>query len=161
MVLLGDILLWLTYAGAGAMLFVVAVVDARTHRIPNKIVLPAYPLVVGLLLVSTVLTGRWAAFWASLGCGAGLWALYYLWGMVKAGSLGFGDVKLAGILGLLLGYVSVSSAVLGTMFAFISAALFGISLLLLRRANKKTAIPFGPFMIGGAAAALAVFAITS
>jgi leader peptidase (prepilin peptidase)/N-methyltransferase len=70
--------------------------------------------------------------------------------------MGFGDVKLAGLLGLYLGWLSWSSVVVGTLAGFLFGGLVGAALLVARKAGRKTAIPFGPYMLAGAM--FAVFA---
>jgi leader peptidase (prepilin peptidase)/N-methyltransferase len=68
--------------------------------------------------------------------------------------MGMGDVKLAGVLGLNLGYFSLGSLLLATLFAFVSASLVVLGGMLLRKLSMKSHVPFGPFMILGAAIAL-------
>jgi leader peptidase (prepilin peptidase)/N-methyltransferase len=69
--------------------------------------------------------------------------------------MGLGDVKLAGVLGLYLGWLGWSSVLVGTFAGFLLGGVLGVALLLVRRASGRTAIPFGPFMLAGAL--LAVF----
>jgi leader peptidase (prepilin peptidase) / N-methyltransferase len=68
--------------------------------------------------------------------------------------MGFGDVKLAGILGGVLAYLSWSTFVIGAFAGFVLGALVGVALIAGHRATRKTAIPFGPFMVAGALVAL-------
>lgn len=70
------------------------------------------------------------------------------------GGMGAGDLKLAGVLGLVLGYLSVAALLVGAAAGFVFGAVVGVLLMATGAASRKTAIPFGPFMIGGA-----VFAI--
>ena len=70
--------------------------------------------------------------------------------------MGLGDVKLAGILGMYLGYLSWEHLLLATLATFVLGGAYGIALIALRRATRKSHIPFGPFMVVGAAAALLV-----
>ncbi len=64
---------------------------------------------------------------------------------------GFGDVKLAGLLGLYLGWVGWGALAVGSFAAFVLGGVFSVGLLMLRRAGRKTGIPFGPWMLLGAA----------
>jgi leader peptidase (prepilin peptidase)/N-methyltransferase len=64
--------------------------------------------------------------------------------------MGFGDVKLAGLLGGVLGYLSWGALLTGAFLGFLFGALAGVLLIAGRRADRKTAVPFGPFMIFGA-----------
>lgn len=70
--------------------------------------------------------------------------------------MGFGDVKLAPVLGATLGWVSVPSAVVGLLAGFMLGALVGVTLMVVGRAGRKTALPFGPFLIVGALLGLLV-----
>lgn len=68
--------------------------------------------------------------------------------------MGFGDVKLAGVLGGAMAYLSWGTLLTGSFLAFILGSIVGVLLISLGRAGRKTAIPFGPFMILGALAAV-------
>jgi leader peptidase (prepilin peptidase) / N-methyltransferase len=84
----------------------------------------------------------------------GLFALYFALALAYPGGMGFGDVKLAGLLGLYMGWISWGSVVVATFSAFLLGALVGGVLMGARRVNRKSAIPFGPFMLAGALGAL-------
>jgi leader peptidase (prepilin peptidase)/N-methyltransferase len=64
--------------------------------------------------------------------------------------MGLGDVKLAGVLGIALGWVGWGAVVVGGFAAFLLGGVFGIALMVTRRAGRRTGIPFGPWMILGA-----------
>ncbi|MFK4298164.1 leader peptidase (prepilin peptidase)/N-methyltransferase [Arthrobacter sp. GAS37] len=156
----GHVLGFLVYAAAAGLGLVLALVDARTKRLPNRLLLPAYPATAAALLLCTAMTGEWdRALWALLGC-TGMWMAFYLYGMIgPRGHLGYGDVKLAGWLGMLLGYAAPGTPEIflrAILVAFVSAALAGIILILIRRLTIKDSIAFGPFLILGAAVAIAL-----
>lgn len=125
-----------------------AFIDLDTHKLPNKIVLPAYIVVPILLVGANVLTGwDWAlAIRTLLGCVV-LYAFYFV--LCVVGGMGFGDVKLAGVLGLSLGWLGWEYVVVGGFLPFIVGGVFSVALLLLKRATRKSGIPFGPWMILG------------
>jgi leader peptidase (prepilin peptidase)/N-methyltransferase len=133
-----------------AISIVLTLIDLDTKRLPNSIVLPSY-LVGGLLLtVASWLTGDWQAL---LRAGIGMVALYtfyFLLRLVRPGGMGGGDVKLAGVLGLYLGWVGWGALAVGAFAAFLIGGIWGIGLIIAGRAGRKTAIPFGPWMILGA-----------
>ena len=133
-----------------AISIVLTVIDLDTHRLPNSIVLPSY-LVAGILFtVSAWLTGDWELLLrAAIGMVV-LYVFYFLLRSVRRGGMGGGDVKLAGVIGIYLGWLGWGALAVGAFAAFLYGGLFGIALLLLRRAGRKTAIPFGPWMILGA-----------
>ncbi|RNL86427.1 prepilin peptidase [Halostreptopolyspora alba] len=147
-----EIVAFSAFAIWGALL---TVVDARVHRLPNRLVLTFYPVALALLGLATLTTPDTTDRLVSALVGmAGLAAFYWvLWFIYPAG-MGWGDVKMAGLLGLFLGWGGLGSVVSGTFLAFLFSATFGLTLMALGRANRKTAIPFGPFMILGAFAVI-------
>ncbi len=138
------------YLYFAAISVVLTLIDLDTRRLPNSIVLPSY-VVAGLLFtVAAWLAGEWAAL---LRAGVGmatLYLFYFLLRLARPGGMGGGDVKLAGVLGIYLGWLGWGPLAVGTFAAFLYGGAFGIVLLLLRRAGRKSAIPFGPWMILGA-----------
>jgi leader peptidase (prepilin peptidase) / N-methyltransferase len=131
-----------------------AVIDARTHRLPNALVLPSYPVLALLLGAASLLTPDGGALVRALACGLALYGAYFVLGLVPSG-LGFGDVKLAGLLGAYLGWHGWAEVAVGTFAAFVLGGVFAVILLATRRADRRTAIPFGPFMLAGALAGVA------
>ncbi|GCE77347.1 prepilin peptidase [Cellulomonas biazotea] len=134
-------------------------IDVDVHRLPDAIVLPSY--VVGLVLLGLASwnpggTSDWAALLRAAIGAAAMFAFYFVLVVIRPGGMGFGDVKLAGVLGLYLGWVGWSSLVVGWFAAFVLGGVFGSVLMLARRAGRKSAIPFGPWMLLGAAVGLVV-----
>ncbi|WAA64825.1 prepilin peptidase [Microbacterium oxydans] len=126
------------------------VVDARTHRLPNRIVLPTLACLVVLAGIDALGTGQSRdlvrAVLGMLILG-GFYAV--LRGISRAG-MGGGDVKLAAVIGLVLGWHGWTSLAIGAASAFVLGALYALGLILLRRADGATRIAFGPWMIAGA-----------
>ncbi len=79
-----------------------------------------------------------------------LFLFYLIAALVYPGGMGFGDVKLAGVLGLFLGFLGWGPLVVGAFAAFLLGGLFALVLVALRRAGRKSGIPFGPWMLAGA-----------
>ncbi|MCG2620610.1 A24 family peptidase [Arthrobacter sp. I2-34] len=129
-------------------------IDVRTHTLPDRIVFPAYGVAAALLAAAALAGGDAARLWGLLAGGAGLWAFYFTVRFIHPAGMGFGDVKLAGVLGMYLGYLDAGRLFWGTMAAFALGGLYGLTLVLLRRGNLKSAMPFGPFMLLGTVAAL-------
>jgi leader peptidase (prepilin peptidase)/N-methyltransferase len=137
-----------------AVAVALAVIDFDVQRLPDSIVLPSY--VVGVLLLmpaGAVGDNWWSAARGLLAMGM-LFAVYLALAMAYPGGMGFGDVKLAGLLGLFLGWISWGSVLVATFGAFLLGGIAGIALLAAHRATRKSAIPFGPFMLAGAFLAL-------
>ncbi|MDN5906416.1 MAG: prepilin peptidase, partial [Micrococcaceae bacterium] len=81
-------------------------IDARTHLLPNRIILPWYLFALVLLGAALGLAGDWAGLLRTVLGGAILFSFYLLLHLIQPRGMGLGDVKLAGIMGLYLGYVS-------------------------------------------------------
>ncbi|MGN9761755.1 prepilin peptidase [Streptomyces sp. SD31] len=149
---------WLLLAPVGVLL---TIVDFRVRRLPNPLTLTlavAALALLGLVALVPEHAGDWpTALWAALALGAGYYVLY----RINPGGMGFGDVKLALGAGAVLGWYGWSTVMLGTFAGFLFGALYGWGLVLLRRAGRKTAIPFGPFLIGGAFVGLLIGAYTA
>ncbi|MGP9504129.1 prepilin peptidase [Specibacter sp. AOP5-B1-6] len=133
-----------------------SIIDIRTHTLPNKLVVPAYPIAGVLLLAAALLAGVPMHAVSALGGALAMGAVYWLlWAAYPAG-MGFGDVKLSGVLGLFLGFLSWQHVVLGLAAGFVAGGLWGIALIASRRGTAKSTIPFGPAMLLGALATMAV-----
>lgn len=144
------------YLYLGAVGAALAFIDLDVHRLPDLIVLPSYPIAFVLLLVPTVVTGQWGAMLRAVLAGAALFAVYLTLALISpgGGGLGFGDVKLAGVLGLLLGWLGWSPVIISVLAAFIAGGVIALILLLLGRASRSSHIAFGPSMILGGWVAL-------
>ncbi|CAL9474363.1 A24 family peptidase [Streptomyces sp. Tu 3180] len=153
-----ELAVWLLLAPAGVLL---AVVDLRVQRLPDPLTLPfagAALVLLGLVALVPEHAGEWTtALLGALVLGAGYFVLF----LVNPNGMGFGDVKLALGAGAVLGWYGWPTVMLGTFAGFLSGALYGGALVALRRAGRKTAIPFGPFLITGAFAGLLIGAYTA
>ncbi|WP_370514099.1 A24 family peptidase [Cellulomonas sp. JZ18] len=96
-----------------------ALIDLDTHRLPDAIVLPSYVVVAVLLAVAAAGTGDWGALLRAVVGGAALWTSYFLLVLVYPRGMGFGDVKLAGVLGMYLGWVGWGALLVGAFAAFV------------------------------------------
>lgn len=139
------------FLGFGVLL---AKQDMATHRLPNRLVaswLAASLAVIALLgIFRSDLHGVLMGLLGLLLLGGG----YLLLTMASGGAMGMGDVKLAGVLGLNLGYYSLPSLFFATLLAFVLATLWVIGGVLARKLTLKSAVPFGPFMLIGSFIAL-------
>lgn len=132
-----------------------AMIDIDVQKLPNVIVLPSYLVVVGLLSVAAVVDGDVGALVRALVGMTIYYGAFFLLVLVKPGAMGFGDVKLAGVLGLCLGYLGWGVLAVGAFGGILLGGVAGLALLSVRRASRKTRVPYGPFMLTGAM--LAVF----
>lgn len=138
------------YLYFAAISIALTLIDLDTHRLPNSLVLPSYVVAGILFTISCVLGAPWDALLRAAIGGAILYAFYVVLRLIRPGGMGGGDVKLAGVVGIYLGWLGWGALVVGAFAAFVLGGAFGIALLLGRRAGRKTAIPFGPWMIAGA-----------
>lgn len=129
-----------------------AFVDWHTRLLPSRIVLPATGAVLALLAVEWAVTGDHdAPLRALIGLVVARSIYWVLWFVHSAG-MGFGDVRLAALLGAVLGRAGWSELVVGTYAPFLLFAVPGLLLALVRRDRSllRAAYPFGPFMVVGA-----------
>lgn len=149
---------WLLLAPAGVLL---TVVDLRVRRLPDPLTLPFAGAALALLGLTALVpehAGRWTtALLGTLALGGGYFALF----LINPAGMGFGDVKLALGAGAVLGWYGWPTLLLGTFAGFLLGALYGGALVVARRASRKTAIAFGPFLITGAFLGLLVGALTA
>ncbi|TWG96443.1 leader peptidase (prepilin peptidase)/N-methyltransferase [Nocardioides sp. J9] len=134
---------YLAFAGIGIAL---ALIDLDHKRLPDVIVLPSYPVLAALLLLG------WdgdALLRALIG-GAILFVFFFVVWFAAPGGMGFGDVKLAGVVGAMTAYLTWGTFLVGAFMGFLLGAVAGVLLMAGGKAGRKTAVPFGPFMILGA-----------
>jgi leader peptidase (prepilin peptidase)/N-methyltransferase len=127
-----------------------AFIDVDTHTLPNRIVLPAYPISLVLLAAASAASADWGAIVGALVGGVVLFAFYFALAMIHPSGMGFGDVKLAGVLGLYLGWLGWGPLLVGAFSAFVLGGVFSLLLLAARRVGRRSGIPFGPWMLAGA-----------
>ncbi|KQZ11095.1 hypothetical protein ASD23_03015 [Agromyces sp. Root1464] len=129
---------------------VLSIVDLAEKRLPNAVVFPALGAVAVLLVPATWATGMWMSLvWALVGSAA-MFAVYFLLALISPASMGMGDVKLALVIGLLLGWFGLSAWLVGLLAAFVVGGVVAIVALLLKRVTLRGSIPFGPSMLVGA-----------
>jgi leader peptidase (prepilin peptidase)/N-methyltransferase len=142
-------LAWLACAAV-----VLGSVDLAVHRLPDRVTYPAFVVCALALAVDSAVSGTW---WPLLRAGAAAAATF----LVAAGAnalgpeaLGFGDVKLLGVLGLVLGWFGWGMLLTGVFLGLVTGAVLSLALLVTKRAGWRTAIPFGPPLLVGAVLAL-------
>ncbi len=134
-----------------------ALIDIDHRRLPDAIVLPSYLVVLVLLVLASWNPGGapdWSALLRAVVGGAAMYVIYFVLCVVHPRGMGFGDVKLAGVLGMVLGWFGVAELVVGWFGGFLLGGLWGLGLMAARRAGRKTQVPFGPWMLLGALLAL-------
>ena len=104
--------------------------------------------------IPAVADGDWSAYLRAWLAALALFAFYFLLAVIYPAGMGFGDVKLAGVLGLVLGWLGWGELVVGGFLGFLLGAVLGGVLMVVRKAGRKSKIPFGPFMLLGALLAI-------
>ncbi|MER7551124.1 prepilin peptidase [Streptomyces anulatus] len=151
-----ELIGWLALTPVAVLL---AAVDRRVHRLPDPLTLPLAAAAVLLLGGAALLPGHAGSWTSGLLGGLALGGFYFLLFLINPNGMGFGDVKLALALGVALGWYGWTVLFVGGFAGFLFGALYGLALMLLRRAGRRTGIPFGPFMIGGALTGLLLGAL--
>jgi len=130
----------------------VSVTDLTVRRIPNRIVVPAYPITAVLLATASTSSGLWWPLARAGIAAAGLAAFYLVLGLAFPAGMGLGDVKWAGVLGAYLGYLGWSPVVSGTLIAFLTAAVVVLAAGVVGR--RQAGVSMAPFMTLGAIGAV-------
>jgi leader peptidase (prepilin peptidase) / N-methyltransferase len=140
------------FLAAAAVLL--ALIDLRHHLLPNRVVVPAMAIGAVLLLLAAVSDHDWADLLRGVLAAAVLFTVYLVLALINPRGLGMGDVKLAALLGLYLGWLGWPVVAYGTVAAFVGQALVALVLLATRRIGLRGDVPFGPAMLLGAALAI-------
>jgi leader peptidase (prepilin peptidase) / N-methyltransferase len=139
-----------------AGLFALACIDLELRLLPRKIVYPLLAMVAALLLAAAIGTGDYRSLWIAAACSVGWFATFYVINRFDARLLGFGDVRLALVLGLGLGWLGVLAVLVGFFAANLLGAIIGIALIVSRKMTRDQPIPYGVFLAIGAAIAIYV-----
>jgi len=133
-----------------AVLLAVSVIDLEHYIVPNRIVYPTLLASVPALFLLALLDDRWGDLRGALiGAVAASGGLLVI-NLINPRGMGMGDVKLALVLGLFLGWINLPTVALGLFFGFLLGSLGGLLLMLLRRRTRNQHVPFAPFLSAGA-----------
>jgi leader peptidase (prepilin peptidase)/N-methyltransferase len=133
-------------------LVTVSVVDIRVGLVPRKILYPAGALMVIGLTAASLLNGDVRSLLYALVGGIVAFVVFFgIWWFYPSG-MGFGDVRLAGVIGVGLGWLGPLHIYVGFLIAFVIGAIYGIVVMALRGTGRKTRVPFGPALAVGAVA---------
>lgn len=128
---------------------VCSAIDLEHKRLPNLLTWPSYPIMLGLLALATLGEGSLVDLGRALAGGAAVFGVYLVLHLIYPKGMGYGDVKLSGVLGMVLGWAGWSAVLVGWYAGFLIGAIAGIAMILLRRIGLKGIVPFGPSMILG------------
>jgi leader peptidase (prepilin peptidase) / N-methyltransferase len=154
--LAGDRPATVAFAWFGAAAVVLAGADVACHRLPDRVTWPAVVVCATALLVDAADTGDVAALVRAAAAAVVAFGLATLARVVAPGGLGGGDVKLLGLLGLVLGWAGWGVLLAGIFLGLVAGSVVSIALVASRRAGWRTALPFGPPLLAGAVLAMAL-----
>lgn len=138
---------YLFFAGAAVVL---GTVDLLERRLPNAVLYPSLVVMPLLLALAAAVTGTWSSLLAACIGAAALFTLYFVLAVISPQGIGMGDVKLAALIGMALGFLGWTPILIGGTAGFLIGGLTSLIALLSGRAGLKTALPFGPAMLAGA-----------
>ncbi|WP_285115719.1 A24 family peptidase [Leifsonia sp. fls2-241-R2A-40a] len=144
------VLMLLAFLYLAAISVTLALIDLDTRTLPNAVVLPSYAVGTVLLGGALALRGDVAHLVSAAVGAVALFTFYLVLALVRPGGMGYGDVKLAGVIGLYLGSLGWAQLAIGAFAAFVLGGLFGLVLVVARRVTRTAGIPFGPWMLAGA-----------
>lgn len=133
-----------------AGLVAISAVDLERFIVPNRILYPTLFLAAPLLLGAAAVDGGWSHVRTAAIGGAAGWGLLLVIHLISPAGMGFGDVRLAGLIGMMLGWLSVGHLFVGLFLAFLAAAVVGVALIVVGVKGRKDKVPFGPFLAFGA-----------
>lgn len=133
-----------------------SIIDLRWYLLPNRIVFPLAGASVVLFGIAALGDGAPGAYGRALLAGGASFAAFGALHVVSPRGMGFGDVKLAFVLGVGLGYLGWGEVVLGLFLGFGYGAVVGVGLIVARVRSRKDHVPFGPFLAAGALTAILV-----
>lgn len=135
---------------------VLVLTDLDHKRIPNRILFPGIAIGTLLLGVGSAADGELWSMGRAMAGGAAYFGVLLLIALVARGGFGYGDVKLAFLLGEFMAYQSWGIMAAGGMLAILTGGVVAVGLIVARKVSRKDAIPFGPSMVAGAFTALVV-----
>jgi leader peptidase (prepilin peptidase)/N-methyltransferase len=138
------------YLWLGAVGVTLGVIDVDCHRLPDRLTLPSYPAGLLLLAAASLAHHDLSALGRAALAAAVVFAVFFLLAFISPRSLGLGDVKLAGLLGLYLGWLGWGVLLLGLVAGFAVGAVAAVALLAGRRVGWRSDVAFGPSLLVGA-----------
>lgn len=145
----------LSWTGAGEAalatgLMALGFIDLDHMILPKKVVYATLSVVAAIFVAGAVAGSEWHKLLVAVICGVVPWALFFAINFVSPKALGFGDVRLALLMGFGLGWLGAEYALLGFVVAALLGTFVGMALIAMGKAGRKTAIPFGTFLASGA-----------
>ncbi|MGH3709211.1 MAG: prepilin peptidase [Pseudonocardiaceae bacterium] len=146
----------LPYSALAAVGVPLAIIDTVEHRLPNRLLLVAYPTALTLFSLGSILRSDPTSLMRALISMAAIASFYLALALIFSGGLGAGDVKLGGLLGLALGWASWTAVMTGTLLGWLLGAGAWFTFRLTGHMTRDSLLPLGPFLLLGTLIAIAV-----
>ncbi|HUB68858.1 MAG TPA: prepilin peptidase [Acidimicrobiales bacterium] len=145
----------ISWTGAGeavlaAGLVILGFIDLDHMLLPRRIVYLTLTLVGVAFVIGAASGSQWHRLGVAAICAVVPWALFFAINFISPKALGFGDVRLALLIGFGLGWLGAGYAFLGFVIASVLGSVVGVTLMALGKAGRRTPIPFGTFLAAGA-----------
>jgi leader peptidase (prepilin peptidase) / N-methyltransferase len=125
-------------------------IDIDTTTLPRRLIYAGSATGTVMLGVASAVLGEWHRMrWAAIGA-AGVYVAFRIIHAAARGGFGYGDVRLGAMLGGYLGWLGLSYVPVGIFAGFVLGSIVGVALMVGAKADRRTALPFGPFLAGGA-----------
>jgi leader peptidase (prepilin peptidase)/N-methyltransferase len=134
---------------ANAGLLALAAIDLEHLLLPRALIYATLGPVAAWLILTAGTTHQWHRLALAVACSLVWGVTFFVLNFVAPKALGFGDVRLAYLLGLLLGWLSPSSVLLGFFLANLIGAVVGVLLIVTGKLSRKQAVPYGVFLFCG------------
>lgn len=143
-----------SYLVLAPALVALGAVDLERLILPNRILYPAGAAVAGLLVISSAVEGQWGSLIRAVLGAVASFAVFFGVHLASPRGMGFGDVRLAGLVGLVTGWFGWGQVLAAFLAAFLLGAVVGLAVMAVSGQGRKTRVPFGPFLALGAAASI-------
>jgi len=137
------------YCLVAASLVAISAIDLEHMRIPSAVVYTTAALGAPLLVLASAGTHRWSALLGALIGGAAAFGAFFALFFAVPKGIGFGDVRLAGLCGAFLGWIGYRELLASFLLSFVLAGVPAVVLLAMKKVQRRTQIPFGPFLAAG------------
>lgn len=137
-----------------AGLLALACIDLERYLLPKRIVYPTAALTGAFLLVAAIAGGQWSRLGVAVACAAAAFALFFVLNLINPKWLGFGDVRLVAVIGLVLGWLGVPYLLVGLLAGNLLGIVVAAVAIASGRMTRSTPMPYGVFLAVGAVVAI-------
>jgi leader peptidase (prepilin peptidase)/N-methyltransferase len=132
-----------------AGLIALACIDLERYLLPRRVVYPTLAASATFILTGAVWGGEWRRLAVAVACALGAFTMFFLLNLVNPRWLGFGDVRLAAVIGLVLGWLGVPYLLVGLLAGNLAGVALSVVLMATGRMSRTTQLPYGVFLALG------------